>query len=74
MPLSAGQWVRLHLSQACPEENRPNLNLEIPGCLAPAVNPTRLPLANPQKWNKYAYVLNNPHALVDPNGMEEVTI
>ena len=31
-------------------------------------------MANPQKWNKYAYVLNNPHALVDPNGMEEVTI
>ncbi len=27
-----------------------------------------------QKWNKYAYVLNNPLALVDPNGMEEVTI
>lgn len=31
-------------------------------------------LANPQKWNKYAYVLNNPLALVDPNGMEEVTM
>jgi RHS repeat-associated protein len=31
-------------------------------------------LANPQKWNKYAYVLNNPLTLVDPNGMEEVTI
>ena len=31
-------------------------------------------LLNPQKWNKYAYVLNNPLALVDPNGMEEVTI
>jgi hypothetical protein len=31
-------------------------------------------LLNPQKWNKYGYVLNNPLALVDPNGMEEVTI
>lgn len=31
-------------------------------------------LVNPQKWNKYAYVLNNPLALVDPNGMEEATI
>jgi RHS repeat-associated protein len=26
-------------------------------------------LVNPQKWNKYAYVLNNPLALVDPNGI-----
>jgi RHS repeat-associated protein len=31
-------------------------------------------LVNPQKWNKYVYVLNNPLALIDPNGMEEVTI
>ena len=31
-------------------------------------------IANPQKWNKYAYVLNNPLALVDPDGMEEVKI
>jgi RHS repeat-associated protein len=31
-------------------------------------------LANPQKWNKYAYVLNNPLALFDPNGQEELTI
>jgi RHS repeat-associated protein len=29
---------------------------------------------NPQKWNKYAYTLNNPLALVDPDGKEEVTI
>jgi hypothetical protein len=29
-------------------------------------------LANPQKWNKYAYVLNNPLSLVDPDGMEEM--
>lgn len=31
-------------------------------------------LMNPQKWNKYAYVLNNPLSLVDPDGMEEMTI
>lgn len=31
-------------------------------------------LANPQKWNKYAYVLNNPLALFDPDGQEEITI
>jgi len=31
-------------------------------------------LLNPQKLNKYTYVLNNPLTLVDPNGMEEITI
>jgi len=31
-------------------------------------------LVNPQKWNRYAYVLNNPLAFFDPNGMDEVTI
>ena len=31
-------------------------------------------ILNPQKWNKYAYTLNNPLALVDPDGREEVTI
>ena len=31
-------------------------------------------IANPQKWNKYSYVLNNPLALFDPDGNEEVTI
>lgn len=25
--------------------------------------------ANPQSWNRYAYVLNNPLALVDPSGL-----
>lgn len=31
-------------------------------------------ITNPQKWNKYAYTLNNPLALVDPDGKEEVTV
>jgi RHS repeat-associated protein len=31
-------------------------------------------LLNPQKLNKYSYVLNNPAGALDPDGMEEVTI
>ena len=31
-------------------------------------------IANPQKWNKYPYVVNNPLGLVDPDGMEEVSV
>lgn len=31
-------------------------------------------LANPQKWNKYNYVLNNPLTMFDPDGQQEVTI
>ncbi|MBZ5533996.1 MAG: hypothetical protein LAO20_21405 [Acidobacteriia bacterium] len=31
-------------------------------------------LLNPQKLNKYSYVLNSPLTLFDPNGMEEVTM
>ncbi len=27
--------------------------------------------SNPQSWNRYAYVLNNPLALVDPTGMDD---
>lgn len=26
--------------------------------------------SNPQTWNRYSYVLNNPLKLIDPNGME----
>lgn len=31
-------------------------------------------LLNPQKLNKYSYVLNNPTGAFDPDGMEEVTM
>lgn len=31
-------------------------------------------ISNPQKWNKYAYVLNNPLAAIDPDGREEVKL
>ncbi|MGA2236989.1 MAG: RHS repeat-associated core domain-containing protein [Terriglobales bacterium] len=31
-------------------------------------------LINPQKWNKYAYTINNPLRYFDPNGMEEMDI
>jgi RHS repeat-associated protein len=27
-------------------------------------------LANPQSWNRYAYVLNNPNSLIDPLGFD----
>jgi RHS repeat-associated protein len=36
--------------------------------------PSMKHLMNPQKWNKYAYVLNNPLSLIDPDGMEELQI
>ncbi len=31
-------------------------------------------IENPQKWNKYPYVLNNPLALFDPDGQEELKV
>jgi RHS repeat-associated protein len=27
-------------------------------------------ISNPQRWNKYAYGLNNPTTVIDPNGMD----
>lgn len=35
---------------------------------------SRRHLRNPQKWNKYAYVLNNPLKYVDPDGLEELKV
>jgi hypothetical protein len=31
-------------------------------------------LLNPQKWNKYAYTINNPVRYFDPDGLEEIDI
>jgi hypothetical protein len=31
-------------------------------------------LAEPQRWNRYAYVLNNPLILVDPNGLWDIYV
>jgi hypothetical protein len=31
-------------------------------------------LLNPQKWNKYAYTINNPLRYFDPDGQEEIEV
>jgi hypothetical protein len=31
-------------------------------------------LANPQKWNKYVYVINNPLTRFDPDGMDDYVV
>ena len=31
-------------------------------------------LVNPQKWNKYAYTINNPLRYFDPDGFEEMSV
>jgi hypothetical protein len=30
--------------------------------------------SNPQKWNKYVYVLNNPLRYIDPDGLAEILL
>jgi RHS repeat-associated protein len=32
---------------------------------------TKKQMVNPQRWNKYAYVINNPVTSYDPNGRED---
>jgi hypothetical protein len=31
-------------------------------------------MSNPQRWNRYAYVINNPLILVDPNGLWDIYV
>jgi hypothetical protein len=31
-------------------------------------------ITNPQRWNRYTYVLNNPLRYVDPNGLAEIPV
>jgi RHS repeat-associated protein len=31
-------------------------------------------LPNPQRWNRYAYVINNPLVLVDPDGLTDIYV
>jgi RHS repeat-associated protein len=35
---------------------------------------TKRHLASPQKWNKYAYVQNNPLASIDPDGLDDYKV
>jgi len=35
---------------------------------------TALHVINPQRWNMYAYVLNNPLAFVDPDGRDAIVV
>jgi RHS repeat-associated protein len=35
---------------------------------------TKRHLANPQKWNKYAYVINNPLTRFDPDGLDDYVV
>ncbi len=35
---------------------------------------TPLHIINPQRWNMYAYVVNNPLAFIDPSGMDAIAV
>jgi hypothetical protein len=34
------------------------------------ISPAGIHPENPQSWNRYAYVWNNPYRYVDPTGMD----
>jgi hypothetical protein len=46
----------------------------IPTKTAPDGSFGRLHLTNPQKWNKYAYVINNPLMRIDPDGLDDYIV
>jgi RHS repeat-associated protein len=39
----------------------------------PSLDADRI-VGTPQRWNRYAYVINNPFSRVDPDGAADVTV
>ena len=37
-------------------------------------NASVLHIVNPQRWNRYAYALNSPTTLIDPNGLSAIAV